>query len=126
MPDMLLDVPTLKQRGRCGHVRPTRLPVSAGLSTLMFFRLSDCTVRRFALVKAHCNLPLPAKVIRQRRKLFLPDETLSLDNSCPPNSEDLEAEKHASGTIGVIVRPRELFVTCASCVAFIVQRVSPC
>lgn len=49
-------------------------------------RSANCTVRRFALVKAHGFISLPDMMTSKRRSLDLPAVLVSLDNSCPPNS----------------------------------------
>ena len=79
----------------------------------LFFRPCHCTVRRFALVKAHVVLRVPASVMRQRRKLSLPNELVSLDNSCPPNSGYLGAEKKQFWAQWAYCPPQAIMLECA-------------
>lgn len=53
------------------------------LLSLFISALFYCTVRRFALFKAHGFIHLPAIVIRQMPNPILPDMGVSLENSCP-------------------------------------------
>ena len=65
--------------------------VTQVMLSLMCDRSANCTVRRFALVKAHGFIPLPAVVMRHMPNLDLPAVLVSLDNSFPPNSGRPEA-----------------------------------
>ena len=86
---------------------PPAYPVPAGwFGSAVFSAPSDCTVRRFALVKAHGVVRLPAVRKRHKPNRVLPAQTVSLDNSCPPNSFFLGAEKTHSGAMGVLPAPR--------------------
>lgn len=57
------------------------------LKTNLFRFFVNFTIARFALVKAHDYLILPACVIRQKRYLTLPAKLVSLDNSFPLHSQ---------------------------------------
>jgi hypothetical protein len=70
LPAVLTYLHARARRGTCGHTpRTSRFPCSSRahpsmMSHRLFYVLlgdhpANCTVRRFALVKAHANIPLP-------------------------------------------------------------------
>ena len=75
--------------GRCPHLLLYLLQQGTSVNGVTQVTLSpscdrshNCTVRRFALVKAHGFTDLPDMVTCKRRNLDLPAVLVSLDNSC--------------------------------------------
>ena len=85
--------PIFNGAGRAGIAHTARLPsielslLGYGINMVFFRFLVNCTVMRFALVKAMDYLTMPALAHRQKLYLSSPAILVSLDNSYPLNSQ---------------------------------------